>query len=72
MKKILKIILLLLSVSLFMISCEEKNTPKYNNAARRFHDILLGNNHMTDKERVQTYLEEYNTTCDILRKYIII
>ena len=27
MKKILKIILLLLSVSLFMISCEEKNTP---------------------------------------------
>lgn len=27
MKKILKIILLLLSVSLFMISCEERNTP---------------------------------------------
>lgn len=52
--------------------CRKTIEDIYNNAARRFHDILFGNNHMTDKERVQTYLEEYNTTCDILRKYIII
>ena len=52
--------------------CRKTIEDIYNNAARRFHDILLGNNQMTDKERVHTYLEEYNTTCDILRKYIII
>ena len=52
--------------------CRKTIEDIYNNAARRFHDILLGNNQMTDKERVQTYLEEYNKTCDILRKYIIV
>lgn len=52
--------------------CRKTIEDIYNNAARRFHDILLGNNQMTDKERVQVYLEEYNKTCDILRKYIII
>ena len=52
--------------------CRKTIEDTYNNAARRFHDILLGNNHMTDKERVQTYLEEYNKTCDILRQYIIL
>ena len=52
--------------------CRKTIEDIYNNAARRFHDILLENNHMTDKERVHTYLEEYNTTCNILRKYIII
>ena len=52
--------------------CRKTIEDIYNNAARRFHDILFGNNQMTDKERVQVYLEEYNKTCDILRKYIII
>lgn len=52
--------------------CRKTIEDIYNNAARRFHDILFGNNQMTDKERVQTYLEEYNKTCDILRKYIIV
>ena len=52
--------------------CRKTIEDTYNNAARRFHDILLGNNQMIDKERVQVYLEEYNKTCDILRKYIII
>ena len=52
--------------------CRKTIEDIYNYAARRFHDILFGNNQMTDKERVHTYLEEYNTTCDILRKYIII
>ena len=52
--------------------CRKTIEDTYNNAARRFHDILLGNNQMTNQERIQTYLEEYNKTCDILRKYIII
>lgn len=52
--------------------CRKTIEDIYNNAARRFHDILLGNNQMTNQERIQTYLEEYNKTCDILRKYIII
>lgn len=52
--------------------CRKTIEDIYNNAARRFHDILFRNNQMTDKERVQVYLEEYNKTCDILRKYIII
>ena len=52
--------------------CRKTIEDIYNNAARRFHDILFGNNQMTDKERVQTYLEEYNKTCDILRHYIIL
>ena len=52
--------------------CRKTIEDTYNNAARRFRDILLGNNHMTGKERVQTYLEEYNKTCDILRQYIIL
>ena len=52
--------------------CRKTIEDTYNNAVRRFHDILLGNNQMTDKDRVQTYLEEYNKTCDILRKYIIV
>ena len=52
--------------------CRTTIEDTYNNAVKRFHDILLGNNQMTDKERVQTYLEEYNKTCDILRKYIIV
>ncbi len=52
--------------------CRKTIEDIYNNAARRFHDILFGNNQMTDKERVQVYLDEYNKTCDILRKYIII
>lgn len=52
--------------------CRKIIEDTYNDAAIKFHDILLGNNQMTDKERVQTYLEEYNKTCDILRKYIIV
>lgn len=52
--------------------CRKTIEDIYNNAARRFHDILLENNQMTNQERIQTYLEEYNKTCDILRKYIIV
>ncbi len=51
-----------------------KNTIEYiyNNSIKNFRDILLGKYQMTDKERIQTYIEEYNKTCDILRKYIIV
>ena len=43
----------------------------YTNAIRRFRDILQGESHMTDKERFQLYLQEYNNACDNLRKFII-
>ena len=44
----------------------------YMSAAQQLHDILLGKNEMTNEERIQKYLEEYNNACEALSKYIII
>lgn len=51
--------------------CEKSIEEIYTNAIRRFRDILQGESHMTDKERFQLYLQEYNNACDNLRKFII-
>ena len=42
------------------------------NAVKHLHDILLGKNEMTNEERIQKYLEEYNKACKNLSKYIIL
>ena len=44
----------------------------YMSAAQQLHDILLGKNEMTNEERIQKYLEEYNKACENLSKYIIL
>ena len=44
----------------------------YMSAAQQLHDILLGKNEITNEERIQKYLEEYNKACEALSKYIII
>jgi cell fate (sporulation/competence/biofilm development) regulator YlbF (YheA/YmcA/DUF963 family) len=41
-------------------------------AAQQLHDILLGKNEITNEERIQKYLEEYNKACENLSKYIIL
>ena len=51
--------------------CVKSIEEIYTNAIRRFRDILQGESHMTDKERFQLYLQEYNNACDNLRKFII-
>ena len=62
MKKILKIILLLLSGSLFMISCEERNTPnnsdeyyvKYSITTTRQYHYFRGVTYADINERITT------------------
>lgn len=44
----------------------------YMCAAQQLRDILLGKNEMTNEERIQKYLEEYNKACEALSKYIIL
>lgn len=44
----------------------------YMSAAQQLHDILLGKNEITNEERIQKYLEEYNKACENLSKYIIL
>lgn len=51
--------------------CEKSIKEIHTNAVRKFRDILQGDNQMTDDERFQKYLQEYNKVCDDLRKYII-
>ena len=52
--------------------CSKSINEFYTNAIKQFKEILLGDNQMTDEERIRKYLEEYNKACKALSKYIII
>ncbi len=52
--------------------CQENIDRLYNNAVDKFRRILLGDSPLSNKERIQTYLQEYQKTCNELREYIIL
>jgi len=52
--------------------CSETINTLYMDSARKLRDILLGDNGMTNEERIRAYLQEYSKACHALYKYIIV
>lgn len=52
--------------------CSEAINTLYMDTARKLRDILLGNNGMTNEERIRAYLQEYSKACHAFYKYIIV
>lgn len=42
----------------------------YMAAARKLHEIVHGDNHMTEEERYYAFMKEYSTACHALSEYI--